>query len=106
MLRCPQDVYISHNGISRLPENSVSQHPKLTNKSVFHNVYIRPKVSEIRFPRGKKTSCGSSGCHHVGACYCPLVNTLELKGLMNFVMHHFRQILLLLENKKLYQLET
>ena len=26
------------------------QHPELTNKSVFHDVYIRPKSTELSFP--------------------------------------------------------
>ena len=59
----------------------VSQHPKLTNKSVFHDKYIRPKDTELGFSWCIYMSCGNSGYHSVGAYYGPLVTTLGLKGL-------------------------
>ena len=42
---------------------TVSQHPKLTNKSVLHEVYICLKGTELSFPWCIYMACGTSDCH-------------------------------------------
>ena len=44
---CQGDKYTCHNNIFRLLCLFFSQHPKLTNKSVFHDIYVCPVGAQV-----------------------------------------------------------
>ena len=71
---------------SRRPEITQKYfHPKSRNKLVFHDVYIRPKGTELSFPWRIYRSRGSSDWIVVGAYYGRIIITPGLKGLMVMV---------------------
>ena len=63
------------------------QRSRSRNKSIFHDVYIRPKGTEFSFPWRIYTSSGSSDWIVVGAYYGRIIITPGLKGLISFTQN-------------------
>ena len=73
---------IKHSRRPGITQKYCFQRPRSRNKSVFHDVYIRPKGTELSFPWRIYTSRGSSDWIVVGAYYGRIIITPGLKGLI------------------------
>ena len=78
---------IKHSRRPGITQKYCFQRPRSRNKSVFHDVYIRLKGTELSFPWRIYTSRGSSDWIVVGAYYGRIIITPGLKGLLKALVH-------------------